>query len=274
MTTTPIADADDPRVAEYLGLTDAELRRGVEGTGGAYGEGLFIVEGTLAIGELLASGWSVRSVLVTEKKLPELDQKALLDTGASVFVAPKSVLNQVVGFNLHRGAVACADRPIPVAMADVLHGAVNLVMLEGINDQENLGVIFRNAAALGADGVLLSPTCCDPLYRRTVRVSMGHVVNVPFTTSPPWPDAIEAVREAGFEAVALTPDDEAENIDSYRGVGERVAVLLGSEGPGLTSAAMTAADRRVRIPMSGTVDSLNVAAAAAIGFHQLFRKPT
>lgn len=269
--TEPVDDPRDPRVAEFVGLTDAELRRGMEGTGGRHGRGLFIVEGTLAIGVLLQRrAWSTRSVLVTQKKLPELDHTALARSGAAVYVATQAVLNEVVGFDLHRGAVASADRPPPADADDLLAVASSVVMLEGIGDQENLGVLFRNAAALGADAVLLSPACCDPLYRRTVRVSMGHVLSVPFATTTDWPEAVDRARAAGFETVALTPDPDAEPIDTVAPACAKRAVLLGSEGPGLSGPALAAADRRVRIPMRAGIDSLNVANAAAIGFHRLF----
>lgn len=267
-----ISDPADERVAEFTGLTDAELRRGVEGQGGRYGNGIFVVEGTLAISVLLGLGrrWSVRSVLVTAKKLGEIDASALEASGARVLIAEPGLLDAIVGFNLHRGAVASVDRPPPSDPALVLAGARQAVMLEGINDQENLGVIFRNAAALGADAVLLSPTCCDPLYRRTVRVSMGHVLSVAFAVTAPWPGAVDAAKEAGFETIALTPNAEAEAIDAVGPAASRRAVLLGSEGPGLTDHALRRADRRVRIPMRADVDSLNVAAAAAVAFHRLF----
>lgn len=271
MQVTPIEAIDDHRVREYVGLTDAELRRGVEGTGGRDGQGLFIVEGVLAINVLLARrGWALRSVLVTEKKLAELDAASLTATGAPVYVADQRVLNAVVGFDLHRGAVAAVDRPSDLGVAGVVEPATTLVMIEGLNDQENLGVIFRNAAALGADGVLLSPNCCDPLYRRTVRVSMGHVLTVPFARTGPWPEAVTSVGGAGFTTVALTPDPTAAPIEELGTLGDKVAVLLGSEGPGLTEGAMAAAHQRARIAMRLGVDSLNVSNAAAIAFHRLF----
>lgn len=273
-----VDDPTDQRVREFVGLSDAELRRGVEGTGGRHGRGIFIVEGTLAIGVLLREPqWSVRTLLVTPKKLAELDPDLVACCGAQVLVAAQAVLDAVVGFNLHRGAVASVDRPCPRGPETVV-GAEQLVVLEGINDQENLGVLFRNAAALGADAVLLSPTCCDPLYRRTVRVSMGHVLSVPFAVATAWPDPLHRLHGAGYTTVALTPATSAPAVDelasdlAHRRAGghRRVAVLLGSEGPGLSDAALSAAEHRVRIPMGPGVDSLNVAAAGAVAFHRLF----
>lgn len=276
-----IADPADPRLAVFRDLTDAELRRGVEATGGRHGQGTFIVEGTLAINVLLArlDRWSVQSLLVTEKKLAEIDADGLQRSGAAVHLASQEVLNGVVGFDLHRGAVAAADRPPSMSpddqAAEVLDRVGTAVVLEGITDQENLGVLFRNAAGLGAGVVLLSPTCCDPLYRRTVRVSMGHVLTTPFAHTAPLPGGLDALHERGFETVALTPAADAAPLDDLADtIGDRVAVLLGSEGPGLTPATMAAASHRARIPMARGVDSLNVAAAGAIAMHRLFGRPS
>ena len=260
-----VDDAGDPRLADYVGLTDAALRRRVE-----HGRGVFIAEGELVIRELLASSYEVRSVLVTPARLARLeDVVTLID--APVFVAPPAVLEAVAGFALHRGAVAAASRPAAVAPEALLAGARTVAVLEGLNDHENIGTLFRNAAALGVDAVLLSPTTADPLYRRSVRVSMGCVLRIPFATLAPWPDALATITAAGFELVALTPGADAEPVTVLDDLTGPVALLLGAEGPGLTAGALRAARRRIRIPMRAGVDSLNVATAAALAFHRLRR---
>jgi tRNA G18 (ribose-2'-O)-methylase SpoU len=176
----------------------------------------------------------------------------------------------VVGFHLNRGVLAVADRAAPPDVAALLRRARLVAVLEGVNDHENLGALFRNAAALGVDAVLLGPRCSDPLYRRSVRVSMGHVLRVPFAELPgSWPASLDIVRAAGLRVAALTPAAEAQPLATAALAGQRVAVLLGAEGPGLTAEALAAADLRVRIPMATGVDSLNVATAAAVAFHAL-----
>jgi tRNA G18 (ribose-2'-O)-methylase SpoU len=165
-----------------------------------------------------------------------------------------------------RGVLASADRLPAPDVGSLLSGARRLAVVEGLNDFENLGALFRNAAAFGIDAVLLDPTCADPLYRRSVRVSMGHVLNVPFAVLPgPWPDSLTMLRDKGFPVLAMTPAERATSLRDIP-VPSRWAVLLGAEGPGLSDAAMAAADELVRIPMHAGVDSLNVATAAAIAF--------
>ena len=252
-----IDDPADPRVVDYVALTDADLRRRGDAC---------IAEGVTVIRHLVAAGVPLRSVLVTPAKVGAVGP---LPDGVTTYVASQAVMNSVVGFDIHRGAVAVAERPAPHDAGAIVGAARALVVLEGISDTENMGLLFRNAAALGADGVLLSPTCCDPLYRRSLRVSMGHALSVPFATLEPWPAALADLRARGFALVALTPAGDAEPITAVPAA-ERVAVVLGAEGPGLTRAALAAADRRVRIPMRAGVDSLNVAVAAAIAFHRLF----
>jgi tRNA G18 (ribose-2'-O)-methylase SpoU len=190
----------------------------------------------------------------------------LADRGAEVLVAPRSVIATTVGFDLHRGVVAVAERGEPLAPADVLAAAGDapILAVEGVNDHENLGSLFRNAAALGAGGVLLSPGCADPLYRRSVRVSIGHVLLTPFATVPSWPSDLTGL---GRELIALTPAG-SDDLGRWRPRGAAVLVV-GSEGAGLAAATLAAADRRVRIPMAPGVDSLNVATAAAIALYAL-----
>jgi tRNA G18 (ribose-2'-O)-methylase SpoU len=192
----------------------------------------------------------------------------LAGIAAPVYLASQEVMNAVAGFDIHRGVLASADRrPLPEP-AGLLSAARRVAVLEDVNDHENLGVIFRNAAALGVEAVLLSPECCDPLYRRSVRVSMGHVLDVPFAVLAPWPEALSSLGDAGFELVALTPDPGAPDIRDLRlATAGKVALMLGAEGPGLSAGALNLATSRARIPMSRDVDSLNVGSAAAVAFH-------
>jgi tRNA G18 (ribose-2'-O)-methylase SpoU len=251
---TLIEDATDPRLADYVDLADPDLRRRVE-TAGRF----FVAESPLVVRRLLRSGRPVRSVLVTPDQ-----QAALADvlTGVAfpVYVAPIDVLRRVVGFDLHRGAVAAADRwPLP-AVADVLAKASLLAVCERVNDHENLGVLFRSAAALGLDAILLDAECADPLYRRTVRVSIGHAITLP------WTRLSSLAELEGFTTVALTPAPDAIELPAFSWPA-RAAVLLGAEGPGLSDEWLGAADARVRIPMDAGADSLNVATAASIAFY-------
>jgi tRNA G18 (ribose-2'-O)-methylase SpoU len=264
----PVTDPDDPRVDDYRELHDARARRRTE-TAGDGGPGFFVAEGAHAVERLLESGRRIRSVLVDRIRLEALgDGLASLD--APVLLADQPTLAAVAGFPVHRGVLAAADRwPLPEP-AGLLAGARRIAVLEDINDHENLGVIFRSAGSLGLDAVLLSPRCCDPLYRRSVRVSMGHVLAVPWTRLEPWPESIATLRRAGFTLAALTPAADAEPLARWSPAsGERVAVLLGAEGPGLSPAALRAADRRLTIPMRRAADSLNVGSAAAIAFYAL-----
>jgi tRNA G18 (ribose-2'-O)-methylase SpoU len=259
-----VSDVDDPQLADFRALNDAELRARYEGN-----HGVCIVEGPLAVRQLLTSSYAVRSLLVTPQQRDALID-VLRPVEHLVHVAPPEVLRAVVGFDLHRGAVACAVRPRPAVVDDVLAGARTVVVLERVNDHENLGGIFRNARALGADAVLLDDETADPLYRRSIRVSMGHVLHVPFARVGPLPNWLEALRASGFSTVALTPDQHAQSLHEFAASRpERLALLLGAEGPGLRDETMAAADVRVRIPVSAEVDSLNVATAAAIALYAL-----
>jgi tRNA G18 (ribose-2'-O)-methylase SpoU len=266
----PVDDPGDPRLADYVGLRDPELRKRFEAD-----RALFIVEGDLAIRALLRSPYPVRSLLLTEPRWAALEAAvAAAGTSPPVYVADRSVLGAVAGFDLHRGAVAAADRlplPDPHAVLAAVSARALVAVVEAVNDHENLGGLFRNAAAFGVAAVILDPTCADPLYRRSVRVSLGHVLRVPFTRLAAWPGDLSMLRAAGFEIVALTPDPDAESIDdeATRAPPARLAVMVGAEGPGLSAAALAAADRAVRIRMAPGVDSLNVATAAAIAFHRL-----
>jgi tRNA G18 (ribose-2'-O)-methylase SpoU len=263
-----ISHPDDPRVDDYRELHDARARRRMEQADDR-GPGFFVAEGSHALARLLASGRPIRSVLVDPLRRDALGDR-LAGLQAPVLVADQATLRAVAGFAVHRGVLAAADRwPLPDP-GTVLDGAERVAVLEDINDHENLGVIFRSAGSLGLDAVLLSPRCCDPLYRRSVRVSMGHVLTVPWTRLEPWPQALASVAGAGFALAAFTPAADAETLATWSPVaGERVAVLLGAEGPGLSPAALAAAHRRVTIPMRRPEDSLNVGSAAAIAFAAL-----
>jgi tRNA G18 (ribose-2'-O)-methylase SpoU len=264
----PITDPADPRVDDYRELHDARARRRME-TPGDTGPGFFVAEGAHALERLMASGRPVRSVLVDRIRLEALADR-LAGLGAPILLADQPTLRAVAGFPVHRGVLAAADRwPLPDP-GNLLRDARRIAVLEDINDHENLGVIFRTAGSLGLDAILLSPRCCDPLYRRSVRVSMGHVLGVPWTRLEPWPDALETVRRAGFTLAALTPAAGSEPLPGWAPApDERVAVLLGAEGPGLSSGVLAAADRRLTIPMRQAADSLNVGSAAAIAFYAL-----
>ncbi|WP_414636670.1 TrmH family RNA methyltransferase [Actinophytocola sp.] len=254
-----VTDPDDPRLDEYRFLRTADRRPDRPG-----GLGLVIAEGVVAVGRMLASHYPVRSMLGVR---PKLERLPIEDVGAPVYVTTAEIMAEVIGFHLNRGVLAMAGRPEPPSAVDVIAGARRLAVLEGVGDHENLGALFRNAAALGVDGVLLGAGCADPLYRRSVRVSMGHVLAVPFTTLTPWPDGLKLLRDNGFSVMALTPAGTVEL--SSVSVPAKAAVLLGSEGPGLTPEAVAASDVAVRIPMSSDVDSLNVATAGAVAFYAL-----
>lgn len=263
-----ITDPDDERVSDYVRLTDPELRRARELSGGGEG-GFFIAEGVQVIRALLSSPYPVRSLFVSPRRWSELREH--VGPSTTVFVAGRDVLDAVAGFPMHRGALASAERLPPAPLAAVCGSPPTelVVATEGVNDHENLGSLFRNAAAFGAGAVLLDPTSCDPLYRRAVRVSMGHVLRMPFTRWPGGAAGVEALQRLGYEVVALTPA-AGDRIDlrEVAPAPQRV-VLVGAEGAGLTAPLLAAADLRVSIPMAAGVDSINVAAATAVALHHL-----
>ena len=257
---------DDERLADYRDLTDTALRRRWEPVGG-----LFIAEGEKVIRRAVAAEYPIRSLLLSQRWLDPL--RDLLDPlDMPVYVAAEATLEAVTGYVVHRGALASMQR-LPLPTPDqLLATARRVAVLEGIVDPTNVGAVFRSAAALGMDGVLLDPRCADPLYRRSVKVSMGAVFQVPYARVDPWPQGLTLVRAAGLELFALTPNPAAVPIDELSAEQtSRCALLLGTEGPGLSDAALAAADTQVRIPMSHGVDSLNVAAAAAVAFWAVTR---
>jgi len=273
--------ADDPRLADYVRLTDAGLRTHLEAE-----HGLFIAEGTKVITRAVAAGYPVRSVLLGKSRLPDLP--ALIEAMAGgpgsagpapAYVVPDDVAETLTGYRVHRGALASlARKPLPEAGA-VIGSARRIVVLEDLVDHGNVGAIFRCAAALGVDAVLLSPRCADPLYRRAVKVSMGAVFAVPYARMTEWHDGLAELKSGGFMVLALTPDERATPAASALRAAGRVALLLGTEGDGLSARWLHEADERVRIPMNPAaraagVDSLNVVAAAAIACHLLVQEPS
>lgn len=254
--------SDDPRLSDYRDLTDVQLRLAREPA-----EGLYIAESSKVLRRAIDAGHVPRSFLLAPKWLPALRDVLERFPGTPAFVASERTLEALTGFHLHRGAVAAMHRPVPLSLEQVLSGARRIAVVEDMVDHTNLGAVFRSAAALGVDAVLVSPRSADPLYRRAVRVSMGSVFQVPWVRLTSWPADLAAVRDAGFvlAALALTPDAVPLDDLSAR-MPERLALLLGTEGEGLSAAALDAADLAVVIPMSSGVDSLNVAAAAAVAF--------
>jgi tRNA G18 (ribose-2'-O)-methylase SpoU len=259
-----VSDASDPRLADYVSLTDVHLRRSLEAA-----EGLFIAEGEKVIRRAIDAGYPIRSLLVAADKLGTIDDVAAsLPGDVPMYVLAAAAAEQVTGYRVHRGALASMRRlPLP-PVAEVLAGARRIVVLEDIVDHTNVGAVFRCVAALGFDGVVLAPRCADPLYRRAVKVSMGAVLAVPYARLEDWREGLAELRATGFRLLALTPDPAAIPIGAVESAG-KTALLIGGEGHGLSARWLTAADQAVRIPMSRGVDSLNVAAAAAIACYLL-----
>jgi tRNA G18 (ribose-2'-O)-methylase SpoU len=260
-----ITDLSADGLADYSRLTDVALRRVSEPAGG-----LYIAESTKVITRALAAGHQPRSVLLQEQWLPDVEPLLRDFPDVPVYVGESAVLEALTGYHLHRGALAAMHRPVLPEPADLLRDARLVVVLEDIVDHTNVGAIFRSVAGLGADAVLISPRCADPLYRRSVRVSMGTVLQVPWTRIPEWDAAAPILHEAGFEIAALALADDAVTLDDYAAEPpHRVALVLGSEGDGLSRRAIAVADTVVTIPMLHGVDSLNVASASAVALWAL-----
>jgi tRNA G18 (ribose-2'-O)-methylase SpoU len=258
----PVSDLGDPRLADYAGLTDVHLRRKLETA-----HGLFLAEGEKVIRRAIAAGYPVRSLLVTRDKLDGMADLAASCPGPVYVIAPADA-QALTGYRVHRGPLASMHRlPLP-AVADLVNGASRIVVLEDIVDHANVGAIFRCAAALGFDAVILAPRCADPLYRRAVKVSMGAVFSVPYARMDDWRHGLGGLRQAGFRVLALTPAPDAMPIGEVP-AGDRIALLVGTEGAGLSARWLAGADMSVRIPMSGGVNSLNAASAAAIACYVL-----
>ncbi len=265
-TLTPITDAADPRLADYRDLRDVELRKHVESE-----HGLFLAEGEKVVRRAVEAGLTTRSFLMAERWLDGLDD-VLATTDAPCFVLTEALAEEVTGFHVHRGALASLERRALPTVEEVLAGARSVLVLEDIVDHTNVGAIFRSGAALGFDAVLLAPRCADPLYRRAIKVGMGAVFTMPWTRLPDWYDALPALTDAGFTTVALTLAPDAVPVeDAVAGV-DRLALVLGSEGHGLSSRWEQSADRRAIIPMREGIDSLNVAAATAVACYVAARR--
>jgi tRNA G18 (ribose-2'-O)-methylase SpoU len=266
-----ITDPDDDRVADYFRLTDVALRTKVEPERGVY-----LAESSKVIRRALAAGHRPRSYLMTRKWLDDLADvidRAQAD-GVPVYVAEHDVIEAMTGFHLHRGALAAMQRPPLPDLPDVLAGARRVFVLEDIVDHTNVGAIFRSAAAIGIDAVLVTPRCADPLYRRSIRVSMGTVFQVPWTRLTSWPSGVLDLKQAGFTVAAMALADDAVTLDELAAdPPERLALVLGTEGDGLSRRTLRDVDVVVRIPMAGGVDSLNVAAASAVAAWALRVRP-
>lgn len=268
MSTIAITDPHDDRLADFVSLNDQAFRRKLEG------DEFFIAEGYVAIDRLIESGHETRSVLLAPSRVArfEAQSAALSTSGVPVFVAERDVIAQTVGFDLHRGVLASANRRVHPNVEDLARSSRRIAVLEGLNDAENLGAIARAARALGIDGFVIDPTCTDPYSRRTVRVSMGEVLFLPIARvdKTNWPGDLRQLPAAGFEIWAMTPGENSDDLWAVP-VPDRLAVMFGAEGPGLAKATMALSSKRVSIPIQPNVDSLNVGHAAAITFAAISR---
>jgi len=261
-----IHSTDDPRVAGYRNLRDGELMRS---------RGLFVAEGRLVVRRVVEDGrYRVQSMLLNDAALRGLESTiAARGSDVSIYACDAEDLAGIAGYDVHRGCLALVHRRPDTPADELVASAQMLVVLEAVSNADNVGGVFRNAAAFGAGGVLLSPTCCDPLYRKAIRTSMGATLQVPFARAgaEDWPGVLTRVRAAGFTLVALTPREPSEVLEAFaaRRRTPRVALIIGTEGAGLTPAVEAAADYRVRIPIGGDVDSLNLATAAGIALYEL-----
>jgi tRNA G18 (ribose-2'-O)-methylase SpoU len=256
-----VSSATDSRLAPYSQVGDAAwLRR----------QGMFVAEGRLVVERLIGTKrFTIESILVTPAAGRALSAQ-LEGVDAPVLVCSPEMMNRVTGFNFHRGCLALAKRPPALDIDSWLEGEGVLLALEGVGNPDNVGGLFRTAAAFGARGVLVAPSTADPLYRKAIRTSMGAVLRLPWATVEPWPGVLAALRSRGWRTAALTPNPDASSIDAFAAQGHRrVVLLLGAEGPGVTAAALAAADDRVRIPIAASMDSLNVTVAAGIALHAL-----
>lgn len=261
-----LSDPDDTRLADYRHLRDVELRKDLEAE-----HGLFLAEGEKVVRRAVEAGFSARSFLMAPRWLDGLAD-VLGQSAAPCYVLAEDLAEAVTGFHVHRGALASLERlPLP-SVRSVLDGARTVVVLEDVVDHTNVGAIFRSAAALDVDAVLLSPRCADPLYRRSIKVAMGAVFSLRYARMESWYDGLRELSEAGFTTVALTPAADAVEVEEAVRDVSRLALLLGSEGSGLSRRWMETADRRAVIPMAAGIDSLNVAAATAVACYVAARR--
>jgi len=280
---TPIHDPNDPRIEPYRNQKDAWLKaaHNPDSITQPPKDPLFISEGALVLEHHISSPYPLQSVLIADSKLDaHADLLSQIPEEIPIFAASRQILDQITGYPIHRGLLACGHRPPKSEepqFDDLLQSSRALVILEDLANHDNLGSVFRSVAALCGSGVpiLLSPKCCDPLYRKALRVSMGHALTIPFADLPPkkdWPSIVTTLKSAGFTTLAMTPAPDALDIDQYiqnRPSGQKIAILLGAEGPGLTQNAMKASDFRVKIPLASSADSLNISVAAAVALHRL-----
>jgi tRNA G18 (ribose-2'-O)-methylase SpoU len=265
-TLVEIDDPADPRLADYRDLRDVELRKHLEAE-----HGLFLAEGEKVVRRAVEAGFTPRSYLMAPRWLDGLSD-VLATSDAPCFVVSEALAEEVTGFHVHRGALASLQRrPLP-SLDDVLDGARSVLVLEDIVDHTNVGAILRSGAALGFDAVLLAPRCADPLYRRSIKVAMGAVFTMPWTRLPEWYDALPSLSARGFTTVALTLADDATGIEEAVAGLDKVALVLGSEGHGLSTRWEQSADRRAVIAMRAGIDSLNVAAATAVACYVTARR--
>jgi tRNA G18 (ribose-2'-O)-methylase SpoU len=261
-----ISDPADPRLDDYRSLRDVQLRESLEAQ-----HGLFLAEGAKVVRRAAAAGFPVRSFLMAPRWLDSLED-VIEGTDAPCYVLSEALAEQVTGFHVHRGALASLARtPLP-SVEEVLAGARSVVVCEDIVDHTNIGAIFRSAAALGVDGVLLAPRCADPLYRRSVKVAMGAVFALPWTRLPDWYDAMDLLAGHGFTTVALTLTEGALPLAEAVAGLDKVALVLGSEGHGLSPHWERSAARSAVIAMRAGIDSLNVAAATAVACYETSRR--
>lgn len=264
MAVIPVSSAADERLSAYRNVPDADLLGQ---------QRLFVAEGRLVVRRLLESQLATRSVLVTESALASMRGVLDVNDDLPVYVVPQAVINEITGFNIHRGCLALGERPPSRSLTDLTHVAQRLVAIERVGNADNVGAIFRNAAAFGVDGVLVGPSCADPLYRKAIRTSMGAALTMPFLDARPWPGVLQDLHADGWTVIALTPAPTAMPLADVARVvgGHRVVTLVGHEGEGLTSDSLAASSYQARIPMAADVDSVNVATALAIALYEINR---
>ena len=258
---------DDPRLAEFREIKDSHLRAR---------RGRFLVEGRRNVDVLARqTRFAPRAAFVTRAAFDAMHETwKAMPRSVPIYLGSRELVNEVVGYDFHRGCLAVACRGTESGLDDITESGRLVVVVEDLTDVDNVGSLFRNALALGAGGVLLSPRCCDPLYRKAVRVSMGAVMRLPYARAAAWPDELLALRSRGYRLVALHPEHSVQDLDDFAAEAPaKLALLVGTEGDGLSHELLELADARVRIPMAAGVDSLNVGTAAAIAIHRLSARP-